>query len=185
MRGTPTPQALRIYLGDHYAGSSAGLALAKRLARTRADAPDGPVLRELERDIAQDREAMREIMRSLHVKPTRGKSAVGVLAEKLGRLKPNGRVRRRAPLSDVLELETLFLGVEGKAACWRSLRTLVPTDSRLDADRLDELIKRAEGQVGRLEALRATAAANALGRSQSAASGWSADARGRVLGGAG
>lgn len=184
MGSTRTPQALRIYLGDHYAGSAAGMALMHRLARARAGTPDGPVLRQLERDLAQDRQALREIMRTLNVAPPRGKSVLGGLLEKLGRLKPNGRLRRRAPLSDVLELEALFLGVEGKAACWRSLRALAPTDPRLDVRHLDELIARADSQVGVLEGLRAPAAANALGREPSPEGDWSAET-GRVLGGAG
>ncbi|UGQ12642.1 hypothetical protein LO772_03215 [Yinghuangia sp. ASG 101] len=177
-----TPQALRIYLGDHYAGSAAGLALVRRLARTRADTSDGPVLRQLEREIAEDRETLHDIMHALGVAPTRGKSVVGSLVGKAGRLKPNGRLRRRAPLSDLLELEALFLGVEGKAACWRSLRILAPTDTRLDADRLDELISRADGQVGVLEALRATAVARTLGAPPTA-SDWSAETGARTPGG--
>ncbi|MGV9847844.1 hypothetical protein ACWDWU_03430 [Streptomyces sp. NPDC003442] len=35
--------------------------------------------------------------------------------EKAGRLKPNGRLRRRSGLSTVLELESPRIGVEGKA----------------------------------------------------------------------
>lgn len=185
MRPMRTPQALRIYLGDHYAASAAGLAAARRLARTRAETSDGPVLGELARDIAEDRQALHAIMGSLGVAPTRGKSAAGSLLEKAGRLRRTGRLRRRAPLGDLLELEALFLGVEGKAACWRSLRTLAPTDPRLDADRLDTLIARADGQVGLVEALRATAVERALGKSPTAGADWSAEAGGRVRGGAG
>ncbi|HEY5356166.1 MAG TPA: hypothetical protein VIJ82_00465 [Streptosporangiaceae bacterium] len=40
----------------------------------------------------------------------------GWLAEKAGRLKFNGRLRARSPLSNLVELELLRLGVEGKAA---------------------------------------------------------------------
>jgi hypothetical protein len=41
----------------------------------------------------------------------------------------------RSPLSDLEELELLRLGVEGKAAGWRTLRTQADTDARLDAVR--------------------------------------------------
>jgi hypothetical protein len=44
--------------------------------------------------------------------------------------------------------------VNGKAAGWRTLRTLAEQDSRLDADRLDELLARADDQLNRLETLR-------------------------------
>ena len=55
------------------------------------------------------------------------------------------------------------LGVEGKAAGWRTLRTLADTDKRLDPARLDELIARAARQSEMLEDLRVGAAA-AIGR---------------------
>ena len=45
----------------------------------------------------------------------------------------------------------LRLGVEGKAAGWRTLRTLADTDRRLDAGHLDELISRASSQSAQLE----------------------------------
>jgi hypothetical protein len=52
------------------------------------------------------------------------------------------------------ETELLRLGVEGKAAGWRSLRLLADRDSRLDADQLDDLIERARRQSDTLETLR-------------------------------
>jgi hypothetical protein len=56
----------------------------------------------------------------------------------------------------------LRLGVEGKAAGWRTLRTLADTDSRLNRDRLDELIARARQQADLLEELRVQAAAHLI-----------------------
>ena len=85
------------------------------------------------------------------------------IGEKAGRLKFNGRLLSRSPLSDLEELEVLQLGVEGKAAGWRTLRARADTDARLDAGRLDELISRAKRQVDELEELRARAASRVLG----------------------
>jgi hypothetical protein len=48
--------------------------------------------------------------------------------------------------------------VEGKAAGWRTLRTLADTDTRLHPARLDELISRAGRQADLLEELRVGAA---------------------------
>jgi hypothetical protein len=48
--------------------------------------------------------------------------------------------------------------VEGKAAGWRTLRSLAQTDHRLEAVRLDELIARARRQADVLEDLRIRAA---------------------------
>jgi hypothetical protein len=52
----------------------------------------------------------------------------------------------------------LRLGVEGKAAGWRTLRVLADTDQRLEPARLDELIARAQRQAELLEDLRVRAA---------------------------
>ena len=59
--------------------------------------------------------------------------------------------------------EMLRLGVEGKAAGWRTLRVLAETDTRLDAGRLDELISRARRQADLLEELRVRAAGQVIG----------------------
>jgi hypothetical protein len=48
--------------------------------------------------------------------------------------------------------------VEGKAAGWRTLRTLADTDTRLDPARLDQLICRARQRADLLEDLRVSAA---------------------------
>ena len=82
------------------------------------------------------------------------------MLEKAARLKPNGRLLRRSPLSDLIELEGLLLGVQGKAAGFRTLRRLA--DTRLQAGTLDELIARAEQQVNTLEQLRIHTATHVL-----------------------
>ena len=81
-----------------------------------------------------------------------------------GRLKLNGRLLSRSPLSGLEELEMMRLGVTGKAAGWRTLRLLADTDVRLDCGRLDELIARADSQLELLEDLRVRAARLALGQ---------------------
>ncbi len=50
------------------------------------------------------------------------------------------------------------LGVEGKAAGWRTLRALADRDVRLDAGQLDGLISRARRQSDFLEESRVRAA---------------------------
>ncbi len=83
-----------------------------------------------------------------------------------GRLKLNGYLLTRSPLSSLEELELLRLGVEGKAAGWRTLRTLADRDRRLDSARLDELISAARRQAGLLEDLRVQAADQVIAADQ-------------------
>lgn len=52
----------------------------------------------------------------------------------------------------------LRLGVEGKAAGWRTLRVLADSDPRLDSAQLEGLMSRARDQADLLEELRVRAA---------------------------
>jgi hypothetical protein len=83
--------------------------------------------------------------------------------EKAGRLKLNGHLLSRSPLSALEETEMLRLGVEGKAAGWRTLRVVAQRDPRLDAGQLDQLLARATRQSDTLESLRVSIAEQVLG----------------------
>src|SRR5262245_29330326 len=136
--------------------------LARRLAAserewTRVDALDWLAV-----EIADDRAALLDMMAALEVPVRHPKSWMGWTAERAGRLKLNGRIFLRSPLSRVLELEAMRLGVEGNAVAWRTLRARAKTDDRLDADRLDSLIERAGAQIDQMEVLRTEAAADVL-----------------------
>jgi hypothetical protein len=147
---------LGIYLNDHLAGSTLDAELARRIAASARHLPaSSNVLKQLATDIAEDRAALLEIMATLGI-PVRGYKAYAAwIAEKAGRLKLNGHLLSRSPLSSLEEVEILRLGVEGMGAGWRTLRVLAERDSRLDAGRLDELISRAAHQADMLEKLRA------------------------------
>ncbi|MYS10174.1 hypothetical protein GTW71_27910 [Streptomyces sp. SID6041] len=153
---------LAIYLNDHYSGATGGLELFRRAAQAQKGTQAGEALSELARQIDEDRDALARIMSDLGVDIRHSKVAMGWLAEKAGRLKPNGHLFSRSPLSDVLERESMFLGVQGKAACWRTLRALADTDERLSADRLDALAERAARQSATLEELRLAAVTRTL-----------------------
>lgn len=145
---------VQIYLNDHLIGAAAGQELSRRMASTLRSPADREQLGKMSREIQADGQALREIMRSLDVPVRKYRMALGWTAEKLGRLKPNGRLASRSPLSDVVELEALYLGVSGKLAGWNMLREVADADPRLDAGELDKLIGKAEGQLVRLERLR-------------------------------
>ena len=157
---------LGIYLNDHLAGASAGLELARRAARSHGR--DRATLREIADEIAEDREELRTIMTTLGVPIRRYKEVAGWAMEKVGRLKPNGRILSRSPLSDVLEVEALRLAVEGKAAGWLLLRGFAEQDGLLDPAQLDRLINRAARQADVLEDLRVNAAQQAFAAPPSA-----------------
>ena len=151
----PTTRPLDSYLQDHLMGASAGLALFHRAAANL------PEVAPLVTEVARDREALLRILAAVGVRPDRRKVLAGRVAERVGRLKRNGRLLRRAPLSDVVELEALVLGVQGKLAGFRLLRAL--EDPRLAGEDLDGLVARAQGQADRLEQLRLRRGVEVLG----------------------
>lgn len=148
------PDPLGIYLNDHLLGSTIGMELSSRIAATRRTSPEGPVYERLATEIREDRESLLDLMERLDVPVRRYKTVLGWAAEKAGRLKPNGRLLERSPLSDLEELEVMRLGIEGKASCWRTLHALAEREPRLDQARLDALKTRAERQAETLEELR-------------------------------
>jgi hypothetical protein len=154
-----TRDLLAVYLNDHLAGSTVGTELARRLVASARHLPvSAAILTEFASQAAADRTALVQIMTALGVKIQGYKVFAAWAGEKLGRLKPNGHLVTRSPLSSLVELEIMRLSVEGKAAGWRTLRELAERDSRLDAVRLDELISRAARQADLLESLRARVA---------------------------
>jgi hypothetical protein len=162
-----TPQSpqglLAIYLNDHLAGATGGVELARRVAAWYPVPGQQVALEGLAADIAQDRQTLLDLMATLGIPVRRYKVGVAWAAEKAGRLKLNGSLLSRSPLSNLEELEMLRLGVEGKAAGWRTLRELAETDGRLRPGALDELIARAREQASLLEKLRVQAAAQLVG----------------------
>jgi hypothetical protein len=130
---------LSTYLNDHLAGATVGLELARRAARSNRRSHYGPFLERLAIDIDDDREVLAEIMRALGIGIDRRKVLGGWGAEKLGRLKLNGRLLSYSPLSRVVELEALLLAVHGKLALWHSLERLEAERSELKSFQLETL----------------------------------------------
>ena len=160
------PRLLGIYLNDHLAGATGGLELARRVARSSLMPADARVLQRLAAEIAADRQALLKIMAALGIPARSYKRYAAWIGEKAGRLKLNGYLLTRSPLSSLEELELLRLGVEGKAAGWRTLRTLADRDTRLDSAPLDELIFAARRQADLLEDLRVSAADQVIAADQ-------------------
>jgi LDH2 family malate/lactate/ureidoglycolate dehydrogenase len=147
----PSPSKyLATYLNDHLLGSTVGTELARRAARENQGSELGQFLTALAPEIEDDRETLLAIMAELGVKPDRLKVAAGWTGEKLGRLKPNAQLRGYSPLSPLVELEGLLVGIQGKLAMWQVLAE-VAVDVGLDRARLEGLAARAEAQQADVE----------------------------------
>jgi hypothetical protein len=153
---------LSIYLNDHLAGATVGRELSRRAAGSNRGTSYGPFLENLAGELEEDRQTLLDVMRALDVGVDRLKVAGAWGAEKLGRLKPNGRWRSYSPLSRVVELEGLTLGVTGKLSMWRALELVqgeYPPLARFD---FAALAARAERQREGLDEQRHAAATEAF-----------------------
>lgn len=105
---------------------------------------------------------LREVMSRLGVSPDRAKQGFALLGERLGRLKPNGQLTGYSPLSRLIEIEGLTLGVAGKLELWRSLKAAPGLEDQLEGIDLTGLARQAESQRERLQKLHDRAAVEAL-----------------------
>ena len=152
---------LAIYLNDHLAGATGGLELAKRIIGQNEGNSYGLVLERIAHEIEEDRDTLLDVMQRLDVSKDAVKVGAGWMAEKIGRLKLNDQLTGYSPLSRLVELEGLMIGVQGKRALWTTLREIVP-DPRLSDINFAVLEARAVEQRDRLEDLRRSAAQEAL-----------------------
>ena len=153
---------LGIYLNDHLAGSTVGLELSRRARDSNKDNEYGEVLERVAKEIEEDRETLQRLMKDLGVRRDHPKVAVAWVAEKFGRLKPNGRLISYSPLSRLVETESLALGIAGKLSLWEALAEVAGEDARLDPEELRRLAERAERQRKEVWQLHQRAAAEAF-----------------------
>lgn len=150
---------LAIYLQDHLLASTGGIHLTRR-AGAAAEGRDDELHRfydGFEAELVEERERLLQMLDLIGAGPNPLKAVAGVVGERVGRLKLNGHLLRRSPYSDLVELEGLTIAVQGKRAGWIALQERAhPKFSGVD---LHRLIRQAEDQSDRLEALRRPRAA--------------------------
>jgi hypothetical protein len=165
---TTDVRLLSIYIEDHHALLGAVLARAGRLVASDSHLPGGTTLREVCDVLADDREALRALMGTLGATPSAPKSLLAGVAERLGRLKPNGWLLERSPLSRVVELDALRTALRDDAALWRALCAVAETDRRISAADAMTRLSRAERHAEAVERMRVAAAVAALGGREAA-----------------
>ncbi|MCW2528733.1 MAG: hypothetical protein JWM76_3593 [Pseudonocardiales bacterium] len=78
---TENSKLLNVYLNDHFLGANAGVALARRIAKTHQDTTYAADLASLAEEIARNLSTLTELMKRLDVSPQRWRSPVGALTE--------------------------------------------------------------------------------------------------------
>lgn len=134
-----------LYLQDHVAAAAAGRALANRTYQNNRDTSYGSDLRRLVAEIDQETDVLKLLLNRAGLRQPRLKVTLALAAERLGRLKLNGRLIRYSPLSRVIELEGLIAGVQAKCRLWQSVINADGVGITPDAD-VEELAKQAQDQ---------------------------------------
>lgn len=112
---------LAIYLNDHVAGATVGVQRVRRMATVYGGTVVGTAIAPLVSQLEDERAWLIRCVRRLDL-PVRTYKVVGAaVAERIGRLKPNGHVGRTSPLSALLEVELLRGAVTGKKSGWQTL----------------------------------------------------------------
>ncbi|MFE9749021.1 hypothetical protein ACFYOT_29285 [Saccharothrix saharensis] len=155
---------LGIYLRDQLAMGVLWRELARRAQRNNRGTELGDVLDGVATAIAEDVETFRSIMDRVGARANPVKTGLAFGAERLGRLKRNGRLTSYSPLSRFEELEFLAMGIDGKKQLWTTLRDLAGLGARLPDIDFDHLIDRAARQRADLEPFRARAGTEAFTR---------------------
>jgi hypothetical protein len=153
--------SLEIYLQNHEAAAQAGSDFFRRTAANQRGRAYGDELRALAAEVKEDHRRLRAIMTKVGVRPNVPFGLALRLGERIGRMKPNGRLIRRAPLSDLIEIEGLLDAVSAKKSGWQALATIEPTPG-IDPAEIDALLTRAEDQLSQLTVLHAQVSTNVL-----------------------
>ena len=148
------------YLNDHLAGSVSALELIAHCIDVHKGEPLGSFFVETEREIKTDQDKLRDVMRTLGVEESKMRQAGAWAAEKVGRARLIIAGDDPGSLGLVLTLEGLIMGVTGKKLLWAALAAAkLP---RLNGYNFEQLQRRAEQQVGRIEAERISAVRQAF-----------------------
>jgi Domain of unknown function (DUF1990) len=137
---------LAIYARDHHALLVALRELAQRMSTANRPAEQHAFAHEVQQAAKSDVVCLEEFLRRLESAPSRARHATVWTAEKLGRLKLNGRILRPSPLSAVTEIEGCRLLLESTRALWTAIARLAigPADAAERAHRANQLLATAE-----------------------------------------
>jgi hypothetical protein len=151
---------LATYLQDHLAGAEVAIDMLHALSKQYPGSSLGTFAAGLVHEIEQDRATLRQIAERVGDGSSALKEATAWVGEKLSRLKLHAHVS--GPLGTLETLETLSLGILGKAKLWRALAEVAASDSRLTGVNFSELLGRAVAQHDQVEARRLEVARTAL-----------------------
>jgi UDP-glucose 4-epimerase len=138
---------LNLYLSDHLTGATAGGERIERMAEAYIDTPMFAKLSQLAEEIRLERAFLQKLIHGLGMKQMPYRQAVSWVGERVGRLKSNGRLLSRSPMTMVLEAELMRSAVVGKLGVWQTLEDnseLLSLDPQVFVDLADRTRRQAE-----------------------------------------
>jgi hypothetical protein len=156
-------KAMDVYLNDHLAGAMFGSDLAEQIRVRSEGTALGETMGPIALEIEADRQTLSDLMDRMGTSKNPVKQATTWIAEKASRPKFSGRTSGEPELGIFMALESLSLGVEGKASLWKALKGVSGKYGQLASMNLEDLIDRAEAQRSILERERMAASERALG----------------------
>jgi hypothetical protein len=156
-------ESLATYLNDHLAGSVVALELLDHLEAEGAGTAEASILADVHADIEADRQELEAFMTQLGIAVSGPRKATGWLVEKLSEIKLRLDDAGDGALRRLEALETVSLGIAGKAALWYALAEAAEAAPELNELDYARLARRAETQREVVERLRLHAAKEVLG----------------------
>jgi hypothetical protein len=153
------PQPLDIYLNDHLAGSVMAIEIAKRLSTETAGTELAQFMATFLVEVEADKRTLEGLMDAAGTARNPVKQAGAWLGEKLSRLKLEASEK---DLANLISVETLCMGVQGKIYLWIALGKVAPVHGALSGMDFDALRTRAQDQLNGLERHRLQLAQAAL-----------------------
>jgi hypothetical protein len=156
-------KAMDVYLNDHLAGALLGSNLAEQIRSQNKGTELGELMESLGPEIEEDRQTLIDLMDRMGTSKNPVKQATTWMAEKASRPKFSGLTSGEPELGTFMALESLTLGVEGKACLWKALKEVAGQYEPLASLDLADLIARAQAQHDALERARIATSKRALG----------------------
>jgi hypothetical protein len=162
------PELLAVYCNDHIASAAGGIELVIRMIGVHRGSRHEAPLRQLLDELRQEKSDLTATARALGLPVRQYKQMAVWVAEKASRLKLNGHLVSRSPLSDLVEFEFLASAVRAKRSGFETLRIAAEVDARIDRVLVDGLITQANRQYHWLTDARREVAAGLFGGDPSA-----------------
>lgn len=143
---------LGLYLSDHLTGATAGAKRIERMAESFADTPVFAALAELADQIRRERAFVERLIEHLGTKRRPVAEAISWTGERIGRLKSNGAVFGRSPMTTLLETELMRSAVIGKLGMWQTLEANAEL-LELEPAQFTDLTNSAQHQLSVLDAV--------------------------------